>query len=103
MSELKAAAERLRNGDEIYLRLTDESPIDEAYIASVGWAEIEGRDTWKTYVSPKSMLAGPVVHITWEPYSGCDGWFVGGELIPPIETRGQLRMLCRALSISLTE
>lgn len=84
-------------------KLLDPTPVDEAFIQSLGWAGIEGRDTWRTYVSPKSMRPGPVVHITWEPMLGCDGWFVGGELVPTIETRGQLRMLCGALGIPCEE
>jgi hypothetical protein len=84
----------------------DPTEIDEAFVIASGFTNT-GTPSWPVFQSLPSMAGGPVCAIRWQPYSGCDGWSVGyvGEwaLVPPRETRGQLRHLAAALQIELKE
>lgn len=85
--------------DELY----DPTPVDGPWLLSVGF-EQKGDKDYLIYRSPQSTKAGPVASLQWEPLMGCDGWLItGNDNIPPFDTRGEVRMFCRAVGIELKE
>lgn len=85
----------------------DETPVTVSWILDCGW--IIEEDVWPYYQSPKSTKGGPVCRLLFDPLMGCDGWRLasvpisGGEMFPPLETRGQVLRMCNVLGIPLTE
>jgi hypothetical protein len=83
----------------------DAEPVTEDWLRSVGFGEV-GTDSWPALRSPDSRRGGPVCHVQYEPFLGCDGWFVGfagiemGTITPP-DCRGDVRRLAAALGITL--
>lgn len=110
-SDLRAAAERLRkherygpwvayDGDRHYLASVrpdddtqDDTQIDEAWLKSAGFRE----DGAHLFLSARGPGLGG-----FQFYPN-GKWYLFGTEIKPIRTRGQLRLLCRALGITLKE
>jgi hypothetical protein len=90
-----------------YLAEHDPTPITEDWLRSVGFeSDAEKWPGFPTWTSPPSKKVGPITHIHHNPMEGCDGWCVGHRAdgsIPPMETRGDVRLLARALGIQLSD
>lgn len=76
----------------------DEETVTEEWLRSIGFHPRKFLGVLRIASEPKG---GPICTLEYDPLGGCDGWRVGGELITPMETRGQLRALCSALMIPL--
>ena len=100
MSDLKAAAERLGNDAkqiiaEEYLRLTDPTAVDEAWLREIGF-KITDHGFSMSLQTDGFIVTRSDKGNWYLSYQGLTG-------VPAIETRGQLRMLASAIGISLTE
>jgi len=109
MSELKAAAERLdkaiERGEDLAfrVRMTDPTPIDEAWLLNVGFADCTNGLFILTIAANHDLFAE----------REDDGWkvtflqrFTRSDpqvKLPMSFNRGQLRCLCMGLNIPLTE
>lgn len=51
------------------------------------------------YLSPNK--GGPMARIEFDPDFGCDGWRINGDLVPPFDSRGQLRRVLEAWDVTI--
>ena len=73
---------------------------DVPWLLSVGFKARNYAGT--NLVSPWARPAGgPVCHVEYDSLGGCDGWTIDDTLIPPMNTRAEVRALCAALKIPL--
>lgn len=88
----------------ITLCLLDPTPVTGEALVAMGWTEIKPHGTtWVAYESPRSHRTGPIIHLTYQPLLGCDGWDVNGETVANLETLGQVRCACLAFGIPIRE
>ena len=93
------------NGDALCNAVdADRELLSEAFIAEhmADDAEPVTEDWFRStygnmWVGIEPVGGGPIVTLYYDPLGGCDGWSIGKEMIPPMETRGQLRRLIAAL------
>ena len=71
-----------------------EHPADDAEPITEEWFVATYGNMW---VGIEPVGGGPIATLHYDPLGGCDGWSIGNEIIPPMETRGQLRRLIAAL------
>lgn len=79
----------------------DDEPVSMPWILAAGFEPVSNRRC-----IAQSDVAGPVCYLEWDEDMGCDGWRVSnrvgqGVLIPPCDTRGQVRRLAFAFGINL--
>lgn len=85
----------------------DDVLVDEAWLLSVGFKQ-NNFGTYTGFLSPTVDVNGGDLHLCHVPSHGVSTWHVGFSEPQSInitfqKTRGQLRLLCKALSIHLKE